>query len=95
MAGFTVDTDAVKALGGSLWQLTADLDSAAMPADLSDCDTGSHDVTGALKTFHQHWVSERDKLGDSLSKLAQAVTDAATDYAKSDAAVAQGVSTSE
>jgi hypothetical protein len=87
MAGFSVDTDAVQAFGREIAQVCADLESAALPSDLSDDAAGSREVGQALREFHSHWRDQQDQLLGSLQALSAAVHDAADSYDRSDQAV--------
>ncbi|MDQ1743358.1 MAG: hypothetical protein QOE23_1697 [Pseudonocardiales bacterium] len=87
MAGFSVDTDAVKDFGRQIAQLGSDLSKAALSGGLSQAQAGSVEVSRALDEFHGHWRAGQTSLLDNLTELAGAINQSATGYDQSDTAV--------
>jgi uncharacterized protein YukE len=92
MGGFTVDTGALRTFGSEISQVSNDLAAAVASSQLSDSDTGNHDVGDALSEFHSHWKQQQDKLRGNLTELSTTISGAADDYDKSDTAVSTGAS---
>jgi hypothetical protein len=88
MAGFSVDTDAVKDFGRQIVRIGSDLSNAALSGDLSEVAAGSAEVGRALGEFHGHWRAAQTSLLDNLAKLADAIDQSAAGYDQSDTAVA-------
>lgn len=89
MAGFSVDTDAVKDFGRQIAQIGSDLSKAALSAGPSQVEAGSAEVSRALDEFHGHWRAGQASLLDNLTKLAGAINQSAMGYDQSDSAVAR------
>jgi hypothetical protein len=92
MAGFSVDTDAVKELGRQVARIGSDLSNATLSGELSEVAAGSAELSRALGEFHGHWRAAQTSLLDDLTKLAIAIGQAATGYDKSDTGVAGAAS---
>lgn len=88
MAGFSVDTDAVKDFGRQIARIGSDLSNAALSGDLSEVAVGSPEVGRALDEFHGHWRAAQTSLLDNLAKLADAIEQSAEGYDQSDTSVA-------
>jgi hypothetical protein len=88
VGGFSVDTGAVKNLGDQLSKIIADLEAAGASSDLSYDAAGSRDVEQALSEFDEHWINGEQTVIESLTALVTVIHTAATEYDRSDSAVA-------
>jgi len=88
MAGFSVDTDAVRDFGRQIARVGSDLANATWSGGLSEVAAGNVEVARALDEFHGHWRTAQASLLDNLAKLADVIGQSAEGYQRSDTTVA-------
>lgn len=91
MGGFTVDTEVLAGFGEQFHSIADDLQAAAAHrSEVLDSQLGGATIGRALRDFDEHWQHGTGRLQHRLRSLGDLVARAATEYAASDRAVADG-----